>query len=369
MEGMDPLRLRPLLRLLLAPGMTSSAAARLLKAFGDDPERVLAAPREATASVGGVGPALAAALDAAAASPEEADRETARARDMGAALVGPGDEGYPLPLLHTFDPPPLLYVRGAWLREDALAVAVVGSRNASAYGTVQAARFARGLAAAGITVVSGLARGVDTAAHRGALEVPGGRTVAVLGSGFARPYPAENRPLLETAAARGAALTEFPLDTPPLPFHFPRRNRVLAALGLATVVVEASERSGSLITANFAREAGKDVCALPGRVDAPNSRGANRLIKEGAALVEGPEDVIDLLDIPGLRPAPPPEPVAGAAVRIFTPTNQELAGGTTDADGIAGGTGLPGPQVRAVLVDLEIDGAVRAFPGGRYARA
>ncbi|MCK6480262.1 MAG: DNA-protecting protein DprA, partial [Planctomycetes bacterium] len=133
---------------------------------------------------------------------------------------------------------------------------------------------------------SGLARGVDTAAHRGALEVPGGRTLAVLGSGHARPYPPENRGLLGEAASRGAVLSEFPLDTPPLAHNFPRRNRVLAALSLGTLVVEASERSGSLITAYLALEAGREVMAVPGRVDAPNSRGVHRLLREGAALVE-----------------------------------------------------------------------------------
>jgi DNA processing protein len=309
----------------------------------------------------------------AAATPAEADREAARAADLGVALVGPGDGGYPLPLLHTFDPPPLLYVRGAWLPGDAVAVAVVGSRRASSYGTIQAGRLGRGLAAAGVTVVSGLARGVDTAAHRGALEAEGGRTAAVLGSGLARPYPLENLPLLEAVAARGAVFSEFPLDMPPQPFNFPRRNRVLAALGLATVVVEASESSGSLITANLAAELGKDVAALPGRVDAPGSRGANRLLKEGAVLVEGPEDVLDLLDLPGLLPGPAygagvatSSAAGGPGARILAALQGEEALGP---DEISLATGLPGPAVRAALADLEIDGAVRGFPGGRFARA
>ncbi len=368
---MDPSRLRPLLRLLLAPGMHSAAAARLLRAFGGDPDRVLAAHRDALARVAGVGPALAAAVAEAAASPAEADAEAARAGEMGVALVGPGDPGYPLPLLHTFDPPPLLYARGAWMPGDVVSVAVVGSRRASSYGTIQAARLARGLAEAGVTVVSGLARGVDTAAHRGALEAPGGRTLAVLGSGFARPYPLENLSLLGEVAARGAVLTEFPLDIPPLPYNFPRRNRVLAALSLATVVVEASESSGSLITARLAAELGKDVAALPGRVDATGSRGANRLLKEGAALVEGPGDVIDLLDLPGLEPAaaPPPPPRGnagdGPSGRVLTALEGQEA---LHPDEIAAATGLPGSCVRAALADLEVDGAVRSFPGGRFAR-
>jgi DNA processing protein len=373
MLPVDPDRLRPLLRLLLAPGMHSAAAARLLRAFGGDAERVLAAPREGLARVPGVGPALAAAVAEAAATPAEADREAARAAGMGVALLGPGDPAYPLPLIHTFDPPPVLYVRGAWLPGDVVAVAVVGSRRASAYGTLQAGRLARGLAAAGVTVVSGLARGVDTAAHRGALAAPGGRTVAVLGSGLARPYPAENLPLLEEAAARGAVLSEFPLDTPPHALNFPRRNRVLAALALATVVVEASESSGSLITAHLAAELGKDVAALPGRVDAPGSRGANGLLKEGAALVEGPEDVLALLEIPGLSvPVPLGRALPGPALPGDRPADRVLAALEGEEalapDSIAAATGLPGPAVRAALADLEIRGAVRAFPGGRFAR-
>jgi DNA processing protein len=349
--------------------MHSSAAARLLRAFGGDPERILAAPREALASVAGVGPALAAAVADAAATPAEADREAARAGEMGVVLLAPGDPAYPLPLLHTFDPPPLLYARGEWMPGDVVSVAVVGSRRASAYGTIQAARLARGLAEAGVTVVSGLARGVDTAAHRGALDAAGGRTLAVLGSGLARPYPYENLSLLHEVAARGAVLSEFPLDTPPVPHNFPRRNRVIAALALATVVVEASESSGSLITARLAAELGKDVAALPGRVDATGSRGVNRLLKEGAALVEGPGDVIELLELPGLEPAPAAAPpvaaVGGPAGRILAALEGQEA---LHPDDIAAATGLPGSSVRAALADLEVDGAVRAFPGGRFAR-
>jgi DNA processing protein len=319
------------------------------------------------ACVPGVGPVLAAALAEAAATPAEAEREAARALDLGVSLVAPGDPGYPFPLLRTFDPPPLLWVRGEWREEDCAAVAMVGSRKASSYGVVQAGRIARGLAAAGVTVVSGLARGVDTAAHRGALEAEGGRTVAVLGSGLARPYPWENRGLLDEAAARGAVLSEFPFDTPPVPHNFPRRNRVLAALGLATLVVEASEKSGSLITANIANELGKIVAALPGRVDAPESRGANRLLRDGAHLVEGPEDLLALLGIEGLEP-----PAAAPSVLPAGPPGRILAAlegsPPLDPDSLAAATGLAGAAVRAALVDLEIAGAVREFPGGRFAR-
>jgi DNA processing protein len=346
--------------------MRSAAAARLLAAFGDDPERVLAAPRDALASVEGVGPALAAAVACAAGTAGEAAREARRSADLGLELVGPGDDGYPLPLLHSYDPPPLLWVRGRWEPADAQSVSVVGSRRATPYGVVQAGRIARGLARSGVVVVSGLARGVDTAAHRGALEVDGGRTLAVLGSGHARPYPAENVPLLEEAAARGAVLSDFPLDTPPVPFNFPMRNRVIAALSRATVVVEASEKSGSLITARLANDAGRHVLAVPGRVDSPNSRGVHALLRDGAALAEGPDDVLDALGIPRPETSPPAPTAAGAGARILGGLD---GGEPRDADQIAAVTGLPVAEVRAALVDLEVEGAIVTFPGGRYARA
>ncbi len=374
---MDPTRLLPLLRLLLVPGMGSAAAARLLRRHGDDPARVLAARRESLACIPGVGPALADAVAAAAPPREEAAREAARARDLGIDLVGPGDAGYPGPLLQSYDPPPVLYARGRWLPGDVLAAAVVGARRATPYGVVQAGRFARGIAAAGVTVVSGLARGVDTAAHEGALSVGGGRTVAVLGSGFSRPYPAENVPLLEAVAARGVVFSEFPLDAPPLPHHFPRRNRVLAALALGTVVVEAGERSGALITAWLALECGREVMAVPGRVDSEASRGCHRLLREGAALVETPADVLAALGLPATPAAVPPAPTRPGggpeggggeedAVRVLTALRR---GEVLDADGLTRATGLPAAAVRAALVDLEIEGRVRAFPGGRYALA
>jgi len=332
---------------------------------------VLAAPRDELARVRGVGPVLAAALAGAAGTEDGADREAARAMDLGVALVGPGDAGYPLPLLRTFDPPPLLYVRGEWREGDQVAAAVVGARRATPYGVTVAGRLGRGLAAAGVTVVSGLARGVDTAAHRGALDPPAGRTLAVLGSGFARPYPMENRGLLEAVAARGAALSEFPLDTPPLPHNFPRRNRVLAALALGTVVVEAGRKSGSLITARLALELGKEVLAVPGRIDAPLSRGTHSLLRDGAALVEGPEDVLEAL---GLELGAGGESDAGAAGDRSGggPSGTILAAleGTDplDPEEVASRTGLAAEEARARLTDLEIEGRVRAFPGGKFGR-
>ncbi|HEU4394371.1 MAG TPA: DNA-processing protein DprA [Planctomycetota bacterium] len=361
---MDESRLRPLLRVLLAPGVTSAAAARLLRAYGDDPERVLAAGREA-ASIPGVGPAVAAALASGAASPADAAGEAARARDLGAALVGRDDDGYPRNLRQSYDPPPLLWVRGAWTPADDLSVAVVGARRASPYGLVQAGRFARAFVRAGVSVASGAARGVDTAAHRAALEEPEGRTVAVLGSGHARPYPPENARLLDLIAARGAVLSEFPLDAPPLPHHFPLRNRVIAGVSMATLVVEAGEKSGSLVTARICQDVERPVFAVPGRVDAPGSRGVHRLIRENfAALAESPEDVLEALEI---APAEAAATAAadGPAGRVLAALDGAEA---LDADEVSRAAGLPVGEARALLVDLELDGAVLGLPGGRWCR-
>jgi DNA processing protein len=201
--------------------------------------------------------------------------------------------GYP-PRLRELAPAPALWVRGALQEGDALAVAVVGARRATPYGLEVAARLAGDLAARGVTIVSGFARGIDSAAHRAALEA-GGRTVAVLGCGIDVVYPPENARLADAVAGRGALVTQFAPGTPPLPHHFPARNRTLAALVLGVVVVEAAERSGSLSTAGFAADLGREVFAVPGKISSPTSAGAHRLLKDGARLVEGWTDVVQEL--------------------------------------------------------------------------
>src|SRR5207237_1481541 len=208
----------------------------------------------------------------------------------------PGDPRYPA-LLGAIPSAPALFVRGELHTDDALAVAIVGSRRATPYGIAAAERLAAELAARGVTIVSGLARGIDTAAHRGALAA-GGRTIAVLGSGIQRLYPPENRPLAEEIIGRGAVVSQFAPDAEPLNYHFPARNRTLAGLALGVVVVEAAERSGALITAGLAGELGRDVFAVPGRITSPASRGANGLLKDGAKLVGHWSDIIAELSEP-----------------------------------------------------------------------
>ena len=210
--------------------------------------------------------------------------------------LAPGDVGYPA-LLATIPSPPALDVRGAFDDADALAIAIVGARAATAYGAEVAESLATELAARGVTIVSGLARGIDTAAHRGALAA-GGRTIAVLGSGIERVYPPENRPLAEKIIGHGAVVSQFPRDAEALPFHFPLRNRTLAGLAQGVVVVEAAERSGALITAGLAAELGREVFAVPGRITSPASRGANGLLKDGAKLVGHWSDIVAELSEP-----------------------------------------------------------------------
>jgi DNA processing protein len=290
------------------------------------------------------------------------------------------DVEYPAHLRGLPDAPDTLHVRGALAERDALAIAVVGSRRATPYGLEVAETLAADLAARGVTIVSGLARGIDTAAHRGALRV-GGRTVAVLGSGVDVVYPPENGRLAEEIATRGALLSQFAPGTPPLPHHFPTRNAVIAGLSLAGVVVEAAERSGSLITARLAAELGREVLAVPGRVTAAESRGANRLIQDGAALALGWEDVVAALpekwkaclDTSGRIESGPGRSAAreGAAARGSAASRRvlEMLGeDPIEIDHVIERSGLGAGPVSAALLDLELEGRGRQIGGERFVR-
>ncbi|HSE95716.1 MAG TPA: DNA-processing protein DprA [Methylomirabilota bacterium] len=301
-------------------------------------------------------------------------RQAEAAVRLGATLVVLGDPEYPAALAGIPEAPPFLLVRGRLGREDALAVAVVGSRQATGYGLRMAARLGTDLGARGVTVVSGLARGVDTAAHRGALD-GGGRTVAVFGCGLDVVYPAENRPLVERVVAAGAAVSQFPMGTRPMPGNFPMRNRVIAGLTLGTVVVEAAERSGALITARFAGELGREVYAVPGNVSSAVSAGTNRLIQDGAKLVGGWEDVV--AEWPptwreALRPGPGPDLAAGVPPGGADTEERQLLALLGDEpvpiDAVIERSGASSGQVAAGLVRLELQGLVRQLPGQRYAR-
>jgi DNA processing protein len=335
------------------------------------PARLLAAPRRMLATA--VGPELAAAVSAVDVD-AEVGRQRAAAERCGARLLTLEDAEYPATLRAIAAPPPFLLVRGALVREDGLAVAVVGSRRATPYGLRTAERLAADLGCRGVTVVSGLARGVDTAAHKGALA-GGGRTIAVLGCGVDVIYPPENRRLVEEVLRGGAMVSQFPMGTPPLPQHFPIRNRVIAALSVGTVVVEAAERSGALITARCAGELGREVYAVPGNVSSAASQGTNRLIQDGAKLVRGWEDVVAEWPEPwrqALKPVADPPPGAarqgdaapGAERRLLA----MLGDDPVAIDGLIESSRMPAGAVAASLATLELRGLVRRLPGQRYVR-
>ena len=283
------------LRLALARGLRPAALRALLGAFGL-PQNILAQPFAALATVAGAQAARAALAEPGPDFAPQLEALRVWCAAPGNALLTLADPAYPPRLLAMPDPPALLYAKGRLDLLHARAVAVVGSRNATPQAVEDAARFARTLAAAGLTVVSGLALGVDGAAHCGALDERGG-TVAVIGTGADLVYPAVHHALATQIAARGAIVSEWPLGTPARSANFPQRNRVIAALAEGVVVVEAAERSGSLITARLANEMGRDVFALPGSIHAPLTRGCHGLIKQGAQLVETPEEVLEALNI------------------------------------------------------------------------
>lgn len=306
--------------------------------------------------------------------------ETARGDGATPRALTRADARYPARLAEVPDAPATLHVRGALVDADALAVAIVGSRRATPYGLEVAESLAADLAARGVTIVSGLARGIDSAAHRGALRV-GGRTLAVLGSGVDVIYPRENRELAALIAARGALLSQFAPGTPPLPQNFPTRNQVIAAMSLAVVVVEAAEKSGSLITARLAAELGREVLAVPGRITAPESRGANRLLQDGAHVAMGWEDVVAVLPerwkacvtATARAGAAGDAAVAGPGAAEGEPSGYRsllalLGEDPVDIDEVIERSGMGAGRVSAALLDLELEGRVRQIEGKRFVR-
>lgn len=297
-------------------------------------------------------------------APARAAREAAALARLDATVVPWTDPRFPARLRETADPP-LVLVRQGDLDPDAPAVAIVGARRASAYGRRVAEDLAAGLASAGVVVVSGLAAGIDAAAHRGALRA-GGRTVAVLATGIDRVYPAWNAGLAREIVASGAVVTEFPLGTAPLPYHFPQRNRIVSGLALATVVVEAAEQSGSLITAQCALDQGREVFAVPGPLGSALQQGPHRLIREGATLVRSAEDVLREV-APALVSAVRTAAVAG----LSGEERRVLAVVTADGssvDDVIRQAGVEASPALELLLALELRGLVRQEPGKRFRR-
>ena len=359
------------LQLHLADGVGPILLARLLETFGDI-DAVLHADRRHLESVRGVGPKIAEAI-LAARDPRPALDEIQRAAQHNVRILCLADPDYPMALRHTPDPPTCLYVRGALHQADAIGLAIVGSRRASTYGLEQARRFGQLLGQAGFTVVSGLAYGVDSAAHRGALDV-NARTMAVLGNGLASIYPPQHRDLANAVARQGALISECPMTAAPDRGAFPARNRIIAGMTLGTLVIEGDNKSGALITANLANDYNREVFAIPGPVNLPNAIGPNTLIQKSLAkLVMSLDDILDELgpvghqqaDHPVHDPtAPTPRP---APANLAPDERQILAVLTPDhaigIETVAQLANLTPARTAGALTMLQLKGAVKQLPG------
>jgi DNA processing protein len=363
-------KLTAALQLALVPGVGPRLWRALVAHFGS-PQQVFNAGISSLTEVPGVGPRLARAI---AAAPEriDVDAELGLAAQHGIRLIWWEDPAYPRLLREISDPPVLLYVRGELAERDNLAVAIVGSRHATSYGLAQAERLAASLARAGLTIVSGLARGIDQRAHQGALSAPG-RTLAVLGSGLLNVYPPEHRALSEEVAQHGALLSELPLRAEPLAAMFPRRNRLLSGLCVGVIVVEAADRSGALITARHALEQGREVFAVPGRIDSRMSRGCHQLIRDGAVLIRSADDVLEALG-PLVEPVPAPEggtlrhPAELALNELERRVLDAIHTEPTPFDQIVAASQLDAPQVLATLSVLEMRRLIARCGGQLFAR-
>ncbi len=369
------------LRLIRADGVGPITFGRLLAKFGSVDGALGASVAELT-KIEGVGSRTAERI-AASRQKFDSHAELELAEKLGAWIIHLDDERYPSLLKRIYDPPPVLYVKGTLSNEDNLSLAIVGSRRCSIYGKEQASRFSHMLAAAGFTICSGMAYGIDTAAHAGALAA-GGRTIAVQGCGLANVFPPENKKLFKNICESGACISELPLRYEPLSENFPSRNRIIAGMSLGTIVVEAGSNSGALITAECAMENGREVMAVPGKIDSPLSRGANRLIKQGAKLIDSVEDVIEALGYvgSGLR-TEVMQAARNAVDKIEAPLFDINRLKLTDAertvcdclgkepmhlDEIIAEADLSPGSVNAALVSLRLKGLIGQFPGNMFAK-
>ena len=352
------------LQLALTPGLGPASLRKLLQQFGL-PQAVLA--RKRTELAGIASPAALSALDSEPVAAAVA-HALEWAAQPGNTVLTLADEAYPKLLLEIGDPPSLLYVRGRVELLQRSALAVVGSRNATQQGTANAEAFARTLSESGLTIVSGLALGIDAAAHRGGLQGPGS-TIAVLGTGIDIIYPQRNAALAADIAKQGLLISEFPLGTAPAAQNFPRRNRLISGLARGCLVVEAAVASGSLITARAAAEQGREVFAVPGSIHSPLAKGCHSLIKSGAKLVESAEDV--LTELSGFRPsgyASTREAARSATDNVDSSLLAHMGHDPVDVDSLCSRAGLSAEQVSSELLRLELDGRVTALPGGLYQR-
>ena len=378
---MDSQELGAWLRLTLSPGVGNETARQLLTSFGS--AQAVFDQSAASLRQGGLSDKLVSALLTEPPALAALLKTTSEWLQAGSdrRVVALGDAAYPATLLNIEDPPLMLYMLGA-LAERAQAateiiatsLAIVGSRNPTPQGESNARQFARAFAEAGVCVVSGLALGIDGAAHDGAL-LGGGQTIAVVGTGLDRVYPKKHLALAHRIARQGMIISEFPLGTPPLIPNFPRRNRIISGLSLGTLVVEAALKSGSLITARLAAEQGKEVFAIPGSIHSPQSRGCHALIKQGAKLVELAQDVLEEMKLPwgglaqGLtRPLDAPGDSGAASCSDDDPLIAALGFDAVSLDTLQARTGLDTARLQAQLLELELNGQVARLPGGLFQR-
>jgi len=356
------------LLLNMIPGVGSSRCQKLLKHFGS-PQAILEASVKELEHVSGIGEYTARQI-VNLKDKLDVERELSRIEKQKICIITFFDENYPSNLKSIFDPPVLLYVKGKLLPEDIIAIAMVGTRRPTAYGKMVAEKLSGELAERDVTVVSGMARGIDSFSHRGALS-RGGRTIAVLGCGIDVCYPPENRDLLNEISEKGAVVSEFPMGTRPERMNFPLRNRVISGLSLGVVIVEAGPKSGALITAECALEQGREVFAVPGNIFNLETKGTHSLIKEGAKLVEGYGDIIE--EISCLRDVLPVTPTTKLQRQVELSEEEErvynlLSFEPIHIDLISKESGLPINRISPILMNLEMKGRIREVAGKMFLR-
>ena len=369
------------LKLIRAKGVGPATFIRLLERFGC-PDRILGASVSELAKTNGIGFKTAERI-AATRNTFDTTAELEKAHKLGVWIIHIRDNRYPPVLKRIYDPPPVLYIKGSLTKQDNLAISIVGSRQCSMYGQEQSSRFAHFLSSAGLTICSGMARGIDTAAHQGALSA-GGRTIAVQGCGLGHIFPPENKRLFELITQSGACISELPLDFEPLPVNFPVRNRIIAGLSLGTIVIEAGLKSGALLTANAAMEYNREVMAVPGKIDSPLSKGPHQLIKQGAKLIESVEDVMEALGYYGEQLTEHVSAAAQKAMEIIERPLFDIDNSNLNNDEkkiynclnkepshieqiIAEANLTPG-NVNAGLISLRLKGLIKQLPGSLFSK-
>jgi DNA processing protein len=356
------------LALSLIPGVGSTLIKRLVDQF-DSPEAVFQSPMKELQKIEGLSEKVALEIRKGPLE-KRVERELSLLKEVGGTILTLKDDAYPKRLKDIYDPPAVLYVRGEFKKEDDLAVSIVGSRKTSPYGRGITERVSQELARHGVTIVSGMARGIDSLAHWGAISA-GGRTIAVLGCGVDVIYPSENRNLFKKIIDCGAVLSEFRMGSPPEAGHFPKRNRIISGLSLGVVVVEASTKSGSLLTAGYALEQGREVFAVPGNVGFDGSRGTNRLIKEGAKMVESYEDILEEIlpqwkrEEEMAQKVKSPDQDLPEEERILYKLLEETP---LHIDAIIQESGFEPGKVSSLLLNLELKGFISQWPGKCFSR-